>query len=136
MRRRLSSVERVEIYVLSNNYTPGPNDGPSNNGHSLVNRREIHANHMTGALPIIKTPERSSGTGFDFEQMIEALRELFEHDRQIASQGDATRCGLCYLHFVVSEVRYREEEGFYVCQNCEHTLGKHKIPMLRQQQKL
>jgi hypothetical protein len=121
---------------LSNSYTPGPNDGPSNNGHSLVNRREMHASHMTGALPIIKTPERSAITGFDFEQMIESLHELFEHDRQIASQQDSTRCGLCYLHFVVSELHYHEEEGFYVCQNCERLLGKHKIPMLRQQQKL
>ena len=126
----------MEIYVLSNNYTPGPNDGPSNNGHSFVNRREMHASNMTGALPIIKTPERSASTGFDFEQMIESLHELFEHDRQIASQPDSTRCGLCYLHFVISELHYREEEGFYVCQNCEHILGRQKIPMLRQQQKL
>ena len=132
----VSSVDRVEIYVLSNNYTSDPNDGPSNNGHSLVNRREMHASHMTGALPIIKTAERSAGTGFDFEQMLASLHELFEHDRQIASQGDATRCGLCYLHFVVSELHYREEEGFYVCQNCERILSKQKIPMLRQQQKL
>jgi len=130
-------VDRVEIYILSNSYTPGPNDGPSNNGHSLVNRRELHASHMTGALPIIKTPERnSSGTGFDFEQMIASLHELFEHDRQIASQQDSTRCGLCYLYFVVDELHYREEEGFYICQNCERLLGKQKLSMLNQQQKL
>lgn len=121
---------------MSNSYTPGPNDGPSNNGHSLVNRREMHASPMTGALPIIKTPERSTIVGFDFEQMITSLHDLFEHDRQIASQPDSTRCGLCYLHFIVSELHYREEEGFYICQNCERALGKQKVPMLRHQQKL
>lgn len=136
IKRTLSSVDRVEIYVLSNNYTPGSHDGPSNNGHSLVNRREMHASNMTGALPVIKTPERVVSGGFDFAQMLESLHELFEHDRQIASQTDSTRCGLCYLHFVVSELHYHEEEGFYVCQNCEQLLGKQKIPMLRQQQKL
>ncbi len=136
IRRTLSSVDRVEIYVLSNNYTPGSHDSPSNNGHSLVNRREMHASNMTGALPVIKTPERVVSGGFDFAQMLESLHELFEHDRQIASQTHSTRCGLCYLHFVVSELHYHEEEGFYVCQNCEQLLGKQKIPMLRQQQKL
>ena len=121
---------------MSNNYTPGSNDGPSNNGHSLVNRREMHANNITGALPILKMPERSMSPGFNFEQMIASLHELFEHDRHIASQSDSTRCGLCYLYFVVNELHYREEDGFYVCQNCEHLLGTHTIPMLRQQHRL
>ncbi len=38
-------------------------------------------------------------------------------------------------HFSVSSLVYREEEGFYVCKNCERTLGKQKLPMLRRQQK-
>ena len=123
---------------MSNNYTPGSGDGALNNGHSFVNRREVRASNVTGALPIIKTSgiERSAITGVDFEQMIESLRELFEHDRQVASQPDSTRCGICYLHSQVSELYYRDEEGFYVCQNCEQALGKQTLPMLRQQQKL
>jgi hypothetical protein len=122
----------VEKPALSNEYI----EGTSGNGHSFVNRREVRASHSTGALPIIKTPERSAGSGFDFGQMLESLHELFEHDRQVASQPDATRCGICYLHYQVSELHYRDNEGFYVCANCEQALGKHTLPMLRYQQKL
>jgi hypothetical protein len=123
---------------LSNNHIPGSDGGTANNGHSSVSRREVRASNVTGALPVIKTPgiERGAGSGFDFEQMIESLHELFEHDRQIASQPDSTRCGICYLHFQVSELYYRDQEGFYVCQNCEQALGKQSIRMLRQQQKM
>jgi len=67
--------------------------------------------------------------------LIESLHDLFEHDRQVASQSDATRCGLCYLHFSLLELHYREE-GFYVCENCEKSLGKRGQSMLRRQQKL
>ncbi len=131
-------IDTAEISALSNNYTPGSGGGALNNGHSFVNRREVRASNATGALPVIKTPgiERSANAGFDFEQMIESLHELFEHDRQIASQPDSTRCGICYLHFQVSELFYRDEEGFYVCQNCEQTLGRQTLLMVRQQQKL
>lgn len=130
-------IDGAESSTLSNNYTPSPSDEASNNGHSLISRREMHASNMTGALPPLKTPERNiGGTSFDFEQMLTSLHELFEHDRQTASQADSTRCGLCYLHFVVNELHYREEEGFYVCPNCEHVLGKQKLFMLRHQQKL
>jgi len=130
----LNMIVSVEIPALSNEYTSG--GGASSNGHSSVNRREMRASHSTGALPVIKTPERSAGSGFDFEQMIESLHELFEHDRQMASQPDATRCGICYLHFQISELYYRDNEGFYVCANCEHALGKHTLPMVRHQHKL
>jgi Pyruvate/2-oxoacid:ferredoxin oxidoreductase delta subunit len=79
--------------------------------------------------------ERSYGSSFDFEQMIQSLRELFEQDRQTASQSDSTRCGICYLYYPVSELQYRDE-GFYLCKGCEQALGKHTLPMLRHQQKL
>ncbi len=122
---------------MSNNYTPGSSNGASGN-NSFVHRREMRASNVTGALPplgsIVGT-ERGSYSSFDFEQMILSLRELFEHDRQIASQAEATRCGLCYLHFNAEELLYREE-GFYVCKNCERTLGRQAVPMLRKQQKL
>ena len=67
--------------------------------------------------------------------MLVSLHELFEHDRQVASQPDATRCGICYLYFSVSELHYREEEGFYVCPGCSKVLGKQTLPMIRRQQK-
>jgi hypothetical protein len=67
--------------------------------------------------------------------MLISLHELFEQDRQVASQSDATRCGICYLHFSVSKLHYRDQEGFYVCDGCERSLGKQTISMLRQQQK-
>jgi len=72
---------------------------------------------------------------FDFEEMITSLRDLFTHDRQVASQADNRRCGICYLYFITNELRYREEEGFYVCSGCERSLGKQTLPMVRYQQK-
>jgi hypothetical protein len=78
----------------------------------------------------------TSHTGsFDFEAMLVSLHDLFEHDRQIASQTDARRCGICYLHFLVSELRYREEEGLYVCESCDKAASKQQLLMLRRQQK-
>lgn len=67
--------------------------------------------------------------------MLISLHDIFERDRQIASQSDATRCGICYLHFLMSELQYRGEEGFYVCVGCERALGKQTLSMVRQQQK-
>lgn len=117
---------------MGNNYTPG--SGSSSNGSSSVSRRELRASNATGALPIVGT-ERSYSGSVDFDNMIASLHELFEHDRQVASSQDSTRCGICYLHFSVSNLHYREEEGFYVCSGCERALGRHMIPMLRRQQK-
>lgn len=93
---------------------------------------------MTGMLPPVGVPgvERGYGSTFDFEQMILSLHDLFEHDRQVASQPDSSRCGICYLHFPVTELHFRDEEGFYICSGCSHALGKHFVPMLRRQQKL
>jgi hypothetical protein len=93
--------------------------------------------NVTGALPPLSPGgiERSRTASSEFEQLIESLHELFEHDRQIASQSDATRCGLCYLHYSLNELQYREE-GFYLCENCDRSLGKHSQPMIRRQQKL
>ena len=78
---------------------------------------------------------RSYTGAFDFEEMIISLRELFAQDRQVASQQDSKRCGICYLYYNPNELHYREEEGFYACPACERTMGKHTLPMVRQQQK-
>jgi ribosomal protein S14 len=117
---------------LGNNYTSG--SGMSGNSSSFVSRREMRATNTTGALPVISTG-RTYASSFDVEELIASLHELFALDRQTASQQDSTRCGICYMHFSVSSLVYREEEGFYVCKNCERTLGKQKLPMLRRQQK-
>ena len=124
---------------MSNFYTSGSGNGSSNSS-SFVSRRDIRASNVTGALPVVSTgsggsAERSYSGSFDFEAMLISLHELFEHDRQIASQQDARRCGICYLHFLVSELHYRDDEGFYVCVGCERAIGKHMVPMLRRQQK-
>ncbi len=119
---------------MSNSHTTGPNNDWSSNSGSFANRRDVRANNPTGALPVISgTGGRSYSGSFDFDAMIASLKELFEHDRQVASQPDATRCGICYLHFQVNELRYRDE-GFYICPSCERALGKQSLPMLRKQQ--
>ena len=70
----------------------------------------------------------------DIGGLVDSLHELFERDRGIASQSDTSRCGICYLHFSLSELRYREEEGFYVCSSCERALAHTRIVMVRRQQ--
>jgi hypothetical protein len=121
---------------LTNFDTSRVNGGNGGQEHtsSFVNRREMRVNNNTGSMPAISTGRNYSGA-FDFEAMIVSLHELFEHDRQVASQPDAVRCGICYLYFPVGELRYRDEEGLYVCSNCERQLGKHQLPMLRKQKK-
>ncbi|MBV8694086.1 MAG: hypothetical protein JO125_07370 [Chloroflexi bacterium] len=123
---------------MSSNYASGSDNAVSNNSSSFVSRREVRASNATGALPAITAPqtvEHGYTGGFDFGCLIQSLRELFAQDRHIASQPDSTRCGICYLHFCVGELYYREE-GFYICPGCERSLGKHTISMLRRQQKL
>ncbi len=132
----------VEMFALSNEYNPASsnsNEMQSNNGSAFVSRREMRESNVTGALPVIGATttgiERTHTSSHEFEHLIQSLRELFEHDRQRASQQDTTRCGICYLYFSVSDLNYREE-GFYVCTACEHTLGRQHITMLRKQQKM
>ena len=122
---------------MNNFHTSGSGTGESSNSSSFVSRRDIRANNPTGALQAISVGRGSySGGSFDFEAMLISLHELFEHDRQIASQSDATRCGICYLYFLLSELHYRDEEGFYVCSGCERALAKQTLPMLRRQQQI
>ncbi len=127
---------------MSNSHTPDQgNNDPSSNGNSFVTRRDMRANNPTGAFPAITSSThqytgagRASYSGsFDFEAMLVTLKELFERDRQIASQSDATRCGICYLYHPLSELLYREE-GFYACPSCALALGSQFMPMLRNQQ--
>ncbi len=125
--------------TLSNEYIPKNDETIGSNGSSFVSRREMRASNVTGALPALgSTPakiEHSQSSAYAFEHLIQSLRELFVQDRQVASRQDATRCGICYLYFPVSELHYREE-GFYVCPACGPNLGKQSISMLRKQQKM
>lgn len=67
--------------------------------------------------------------------LIDSLHDLFAQDRTVASQGGTTRCGICYLHFPLAELEYREEEGYYVCSRCARSLGHTPLPMVRRQQR-
>ena len=67
--------------------------------------------------------------------LIDALHDIFAQDRTVASQGGTTRCGICYLHFPVAELEYREAEGYYVCERCARALGQTRLPMVRRQQR-
>ena len=121
---------------MSNNHTSDPGSGASNSSSSFVSRRESRANNMTGALPLAGTAEIERDPGsFKLEEMILSLHELFEQDRQIASQSDAARCGICYLYHSVDQLHYREE-GLYVCEHCERALKNQKLSIIRKQQKL
>lgn len=79
--------------------------------------------------------ERGNTGASELDALLQSLHDLFEHDRQVASQQDATRCGICYLYFPVVELLYREE-GFYLCSRCNQALGHQHLPMLRKQQKV
>lgn len=120
---------------MSNHHTSG--SGNEAGGNFFTNRREARSNNMTGALPMVGSSgiERGYSGQFSFEQMVQSLRELFERDRLVASQPDASRCGICYLYFPVSELLYRDE-GFYLCPGCQHALGSQHVSMVRRQQKL
>lgn len=100
-----------------------------------------------GWVPRIERPERAErmeraertplrpGVRGDVGPLIESLHEIFERDRATASQGNAARCGICYLHFARAELVYREAEGFYVCPACAELLGATELNMVRRQQK-
>lgn len=66
--------------------------------------------------------------------LIDTLHELFSQDRAMASRGDSARCGICYLHFPLTALEHREDEGFYVCEGCRRLLGHQRLTMVRRQQ--
>jgi len=104
----------------------------------------------TGVLPAVRPPrhERTSrdreryvhvpGTvdvRGDVGPLIDDLHAIFERDRAVASQGNTARCGVCYYHFSLTELSYRDAGGFYICPDCERALGPTRIVMLRRQQR-
>ncbi|MBX5449949.1 hypothetical protein [Thermogemmatispora sp.] len=121
---------------MSSHATPGAGNGAAASGSSFSHRREGRiANGASPALASQSAGGRGpAGAAFDLNGLIAELRALFERDRQIASLPDSTRCGICYLHYRLSELRWREE-GFYICRECERLLGEQPMPMLRKQQR-
>ena len=126
-----------EFFALSNYHAQDHSGNVLSNNSSFSRQKDMRANHITGAFPIVGSfgMERARSSSFDFDQMIQSLHDLFERDRQVASQPDSTRCGICYLHFPIAELHYRDE-GFYVCSGCAQSLGNHHVSMLREQQRL
>lgn len=106
---------------------------------------ESEAEPVTGANPLVRPTTYNGSETRDkeirpeargeFAPLIDTLKEMFQHDRAVASQGNSTRCGICYLHFAVSELEYRETEGFYICPNCKQSLARATLPMIRRQQR-
>lgn len=79
--------------------------------------------------------ERDGQARLDLNHLIESLRQQFEQDRTLASQAGTARCGICYLYYRQTDLLYREEEGFYICQRCQRALGNNRIKMVRRQQR-
>jgi hypothetical protein len=92
--------------------------------------------HPSGPIvvPVGHAPFRPEVRG-ELGPLIDELKERFIHDRTIASQGASARCGICYLFHSVTELEYREAEGFYVCPTCKQALGNVVLPMVRRQQR-
>jgi hypothetical protein len=108
------------------------------NGHFVVDRAPRFDSGETDAaddeaFARLQSPRRD--VRGDVGSLIDSLREVFERDRSVASQGGTARCGICYLHFPVAELDYRAEEGFYVCAPCALRLGATRLPMVRRQQR-
>ena len=95
------------MLALSNDYTHGSGNGASGGGHAYLNRREMRANNVTGALPPLETTtdERwhnsHHSSGFDFEEMIRSLHDLFEHDMRQMLHALA-EIGICTLLGAIS----------------------------------
>lgn len=114
-----------------------PTASPVATGSSAIPGDEEEYAELTVPLRAIEpapTAPRPEVRG-EFGPLIDSLRDLFAHDRAIASAGNSARCGLCYLHHPLAELDYREEEGYYVCPACKHSLGSARLPMVRRQQR-
>ena len=79
--------------------------------------------------------DRDGQVRMDLSHLIESLRQQFEQDRAMASQGGTYRCGICYFYYRQADLLYREEEGFYICQRCQRSLGNGRVKMVRRQQR-
>jgi hypothetical protein len=101
------------------------------NGHGYGSPRGERPERWPGAdgEELIPRPDVRGAVG----ELIDDLRGVFQRDRTTASGLGSSRCGVCYLHFPLDELEYREAEGFYVCPNCARALGSQRLPMVRRQ---
>lgn len=115
------------------NSTLGDYDGGESDGTDTIpaNWRIERLNGGADSTP--REPFRPESRG-EVGSLIDSLHELFAQDRAVASQGDSARCGICYLHFPLAALEYREAEGFYVCAACKRALGHNPLMMIRRQQ--
>ncbi len=65
--------------------------------------------------------------------LIDELHARFEQEIASAKQAGSLRCGICYLHFAIAEMDYREADGFYICQMCGQALRGRPLRMIRRQ---
>ena len=119
---------RAEPPSAMNDYDSGETDGT---GTIPATWRTERLNGGTDSTP--REPFRPESRG-EVGSLIDSLHELFAQDRTVASQGDSARCGICYLHFPLAALEYREAEGFYVCAACKRALGHNPLMMIRRQQ--
>lgn len=119
---------RADPASAMNDYDGGESDGV---GTIPATWRIERVNGGTDSTP--REPFRPESRG-EVGSLIDSLHELFSQDRAVASQGDSARCGICYLHFPLTSLEYREAEGFYVCATCKRALGHNQLMMIRRQQ--
>ncbi len=108
-------------------------DGGESNGADAVPATWRIERLNGGADSTPREPFRPESRG-EVGSLIDSLHELFAQDRAVASQGDSARCGICYIHFPLAALEYREAEGFYVCAACKRALGHNPLMMIRRQQ--
>jgi hypothetical protein len=111
----------------------GGNGGNGGNGGEAIPEtwRTERLNGGVDSTP--REPFRPESRG-EVGSLVDSLHELFAQDRAVASLGDGTRCGICYLHFPLHALEYREVEGFYICAGCRRALGHQQVMMIRRQQ--
>ncbi|HEY7342443.1 MAG TPA: hypothetical protein VH591_16330 [Ktedonobacterales bacterium] len=119
---------RTELTGGMSDYDGGESDGTD---AIPATWRIERVNGGTDATP--REPFRPESRG-EVGSLIDSLHDLFVQDRAVASQGESARCGICYLHFPLAALEYREAEGFYVCAACKRALGHNPLMMIRRQQ--
>ncbi len=72
----------------------------------------------------------------DLGVLIDDLRQLFEREIASAKQAGSARCGICYLHFMIAELDYREADGFYICEKCSQALRGKPLRMIHRQPRI
>jgi hypothetical protein len=111
---------------------PGEAHEPKNR---LEPRERVERPERVERSDVGERPDRDGQARQEFSNLIESLRQQFEQDRTLASQAGTARCGICYFYYRQTDLLYREEEGFYICQRCQRSLGNGRVKMVRRQQR-